>query len=302
MEKRDVGRAMEPRAAKMSSKTTEITENDVKSAASSPEKSEEQSEATENGGDESMKTGVLDDASRMLKSMNEGDDREERMQIKKFWACRRSGISSRKPESLQVVHPVLGKLDVMVESGCPMVSQGVATKLIDEIEAKAVKVVKSLRTGKDSEVAWLKRLADEHPALQGIPEEIKLLLNLILLGNRGKRKVWRTKGGLRFSRRELAYTLGRAFQEIGGERRLLHGFDITHDKPTADRSPGGEAYPLLLRAALDGWVKGWIGGPPCTTRSALRHLEVPGESMPKPLESWNGGEFGRRAQSDPIAQ
>ena len=82
------------------------------------------------------------------------------------------------------------------------------------------------------------------------------------------------------------------FHEIGGDRRLLHEFDITHGKPTADLSPEGEAYPLLLRAAWDGWVKGWVAGPPCRTRSALRHLEVSDEVMPRPLRSWNGGEFG----------
>ena len=61
-------------------------------------------------------------------------------------------------------------------------------------------------------------------------------------------------------------------------------------KPEADLSPGGGAYPLLLRAALDGLV--WIAGPPCRTRSVLRHLEVPGQAIPTPLRSWNGGEFG----------
>ena len=66
---------------------------------------------------------------------------------------------------------------------------------------------------------------------------------------------------------------------------MMYEFDITHGKPEADLSPEGEAYPLLLRAALDGLVKGWIAGPPCRTRSVLRHLEVPGEAMPRPLRS-----------------
>ena len=199
-----------------------------------------------------------------------------------------------------VVHPVLGELEVMVEAGCPMVSQSTAMQLIEEIEAKAVKVVKSLKTGVDSEEAWLRRLVDEHPSFQGIPDEVKRALverpasDLIPLGNRRKRKVWRTKGMLvhAFSGENEGYTLGRAFHEVGGDRRLLHEFDITHGKTTADLSPQGQAYPLLLRAALDGWVRAWIAGPPCRTRSVLRHLEVPGESMPRPLRSWNGGEFG----------
>ncbi|CAL1145464.1 unnamed protein product [Cladocopium goreaui] len=248
-----------PKAAKFGSKTPE---KDVKSATTSPEKSEEQSEATGNGGEETMKS-LLDEASRMLKSMNEGDVKEKRQkgedaqerilglqkqldELKKasmrpfrisklcpmvnkglldsgathplrakrkgerlhhlpkvkvtlagdkeiYMALTPTGVIvgeegtepivpmglltavlgceiSWKPEGLQVVHPVLGKLEVVVEAGCPMVSQSTAMKLIEEIEAKAVK-----------------------------------------------------------------------------------------------------AYPLLLRAALDGLVKGWIAGP---------------------LRSWNGGEFG----------
>jgi hypothetical protein len=378
-----------PKAAKFGSKTPE---KDVKSATTSPEKSEEQSEATGNGGEETMKS-LLDEASRMLKSMNEGDVKEKRQkgedaqerilglqkqldELKKasmrpfrisklcpmvnkglldsgathplrakrkgerlhhlpkvkvtlagdkeiYMALTPTGVIvgeegtepivpmglltavlgceiSWKPEGLQVVHPVLGKLEVVVEAGCPMVSQSTAMKLIEEIEAKAVKVVKSLKTGEDSEEAWLRRLVDEHPALQGIPEEVKRSLvekpatDILPLGNRRRRKLWRAKGMMihAFSGKNEGYTLGRAFHEIGGDRRLMYEFDITHGKPEADLSPEGEAYPLLLRAALDGLVKGWIAGPPCRTRSVLRHLEVPGEAMPRPLRSWNGGEFG----------
>lgn len=207
---------------------------------------------------------------------------------------------SWKPDGLQVIHPADGKIDVIVESGCPMVSQNAAMKLIEEIEAKAVKVVKGLKAEEDSEVAWLKRLVDEHPVFQGVPEEVKKNLvempapNLIPLGNRRRRKVWKAKGMMihAFSSENAGYTLGRAFHEIGDDHRLLHEFDITHDKPTADLSPEGEAYPLLLRAALDGWVRAWVAGPPCRTRSVLRHLEVPGESMPRPLRNWDEGEFG----------
>lgn len=207
---------------------------------------------------------------------------------------------SWKPDGLQAIHPVDGKIDVTVKSGCPMVLQNVAMKLIEEIEAKAVKDVKGLKAEEDSEVAWLKRLVDEHPVFQGVPEEVKRNLvempepNLIPLGNRRRRKVWKAKGMMihAFSGENAGYTLGRAFHEIGDDRRLLHEFDITHDKPTADLSPEGEAYPLLLRAALDGWVRAWIAGSPRRTRSFLRHLEVPGESMPTPLRNWDGGEFG----------
>ena len=378
-----------PRAAKMGTKNAD---KDGKSSTSSPEKSEVQSEAADSGGDEGMKA-LLDEASRMLKSMNEGEAKEKRQkgedaeqkilglqkqldQLKKaslrpfrisklcpmvnkglldsgathplrarrkgerlqhlptvkvtlagdkeiYMALTPTGVIVGeegtepivpmglltavlgcevlwKPEGLQVIHPVDGKIDVVVECGCPMVSQSVAMKLIEEIETKAVKVVKGLKAEEDAEMAWLKRLVEEHPVFQGVPEEVKRNLvempapNLIPLGNRRRRKVWKAKGMMvhAFSGENAGYTLGRAFHEVGGDRRLLHEFDIAHDKTTADLSPEGQAYPLLLRAALDGWVRAWIAGPPCRTRSVLRHLEVPGESMPRPLRSWDGGEFG----------
>lgn len=79
---------------------------------------------------------------------------------------------------------------------------------------------------------------------------------------------------------------------------MLHEFDVKHHKSTADLEPQGEAYALLLRAALDGWVRAWVAGPPCRTRSVLRHLEVSGESMPRPVRSWGGGEFGKEGLSN----
>ena len=87
--------------------------------------------------------------------------------------------------------------------------------------------------------------------------------------------------------------MGRAFHEVGGDRRLLHEVDVLHNKETSDLSPQGKGFPCLLRAALDGLVKGWIGGPPCRTRSMLRHFPVEGLNMPRPLRAWNGEEHGK---------
>ena len=80
-----------PRAAKLGTKSAG---KDVKSSTSSPEKSEEQPEAAESGGDGSMKA-LIDEASRMLKSMNEGEAKEK-MQSRRSWACKNSLISSRR--------------------------------------------------------------------------------------------------------------------------------------------------------------------------------------------------------------
>ena len=203
-------------------------------------------------------------------------------------------------QGLRVEHPQWGELPVKVEDGCPVVPHEIALRLIKEIEEKAQKLIRSIKVDSQSEVAWLKRLVEEHPVFQGVPEEVKKQLielpaeNVIPMGNRRRRKLWRKKGMLVhvFSGEDSGYTLGRAFHEIGGDRRLLYELDVLHQKKTGDLSPQGDAFPLLLRAALDGWVKGWVGGPPCRTRSALRHHQVEGLDMPRPLRAWNGGEHG----------
>lgn len=64
-----------PKASKLSSK---VVEKDSKTSGSSAEKSEVPSEAPEHAGEESMKS-LPDEASRMLKSMSEGDVKEKRL-------------------------------------------------------------------------------------------------------------------------------------------------------------------------------------------------------------------------------
>ena len=49
-----------------------------------------------------------------------------------------------------------------------------------------------------------------------------------------------------------------------------------------------DLYGALLRTALDGSLKGLIGGPNCRSRSVLRHY--PGG--PRPLRRWGGEEYG----------
>ena len=42
--------------------------------------------------------------------------------------------------------------------------------------------------------------------------------------------------------RDSWYTLGRAFHEIGGDRRLLHELDVVHQESSSDLSIQGDAY------------------------------------------------------------
>ena len=183
---------------------------------------------------------------------------------------------------LKVHHPEMGELKISIEDGCPMVSKAVALKLIQQIERKAEVKIRSLRLEEDHEVQWLKKLVNDHPAsaFQGIPERIKEKLvevpaeSLVRMANRRTRKLWKKKGVAVhvFSGANEGYTLKRAFHEAGGDRRLLHELDVLHGKPETDLSEEGKAYPLLLRLALNGQAKAWVGGPPCRTRSVLRHL------------------------------
>ena len=203
-------------------------------------------------------------------------------------------------DGLRVVHPVRGALEVRVENGCPMITRNLALDLIEEIEVKAKKVVKSLNWHQDGELHWLKRLAEEHPIFAQLPEGVRKALveepaeNVVPLANRRTRKIWKRNGVMvhAFSGSKEGYTLSRAFKEVGGDQRMLYEFDKLHQKVEKDLSPEGGAYPLLLRLALMGWVKAWIGGPPCRTRSKLRHIDIPGMSMPRPVRRWNGEEFG----------
>ena len=203
-------------------------------------------------------------------------------------------------EGLVIMHPTMGPLNVNIQDGCPVVELKVALELINQLEQKSERVIRSLKTVVSQEVLWLRKFADEHPVFSKLPKHIKDALvelpaeNLWKMGNRHRRKLWKKEGLIvhAFSGPEEGYTLKRAFHESGGDKRLLYECDILHGKPEKDLGKDGEGYALLLRAALDGIVRAWVGGPPCRSRSVLRHQEVEGLDMPRPVRGWNGGEFG----------
>ena len=199
-------------------------------------------------------------------------------------------------------HPQRGVIPVMVEDGCPMVPRAVALQLIQEMEDKVSVRLRMLHLQEDPETSFIERIVSTHPLFQNLPTNVKEALiekpaeGIQELANRRTRKLWR-KGGLlvhAFSGAAEGYTLRRALHEVGGDRRLLYEFDVVHGKEKDDLSVGGRAFPLMLRLALDGWVKGWIGGPPCRTRSVLRHRQIEGLNLPRPVRTWNGGEYGKQ--------
>ena len=208
---------------------------------------------------------------------------------------------SWSPEGMVVTHPRWGQLDIDLVDGCPMIAQDLALRLIEEMESQVTARIRSLCLEEHPEITFLQKIVDQHPAFQHLPPEVKNALverpsdDILLLGNRRMRKLWKRKGVVihAFSGADDGYTLRRAFHECGGDKRLIYEFDILHGKEASDLSKDGKAYGQLLRLALDGKVKGWVGGPPCRTRSVLRHQEVEGLNLPRPVRSWNGGEYGK---------
>ena len=202
---------------------------------------------------------------------------------------------------MEILHPDQGRLEVSVVEGCPMVEKAVALDLIDQMEKKVGAKLRSLQVESGcAEVDFIKNVVDSHPAFKGLPSDVKKALiempasDVRDLGNRRMRKVWRREGVMvhAFAGPNEGYTLRRALHEVGGDKRRLLELDILRDSEKQDLGVNGRAYSSLLRLALDGWVKGWLGGPPCRTRSVLRHREVEGLHLPRPVRGWNGAEHG----------
>eukprot|EP00435_Cladocopium_sp_Y103_P043923 s3094_g12.t1 len=169
-------------------------------------------------------------------------------------------------DGLQLVHPIHGIMNFEMVDGCPLMSGEDTLKLIQEIEDKR--------------------------AVKGIPEEITSALVVPLedpklIANRRRRKLWKKEGMVAhaFAGPKEGYTLSRALKEVVGDHRRLHEFDVIHGGGENYFRVGGQAYGFMLKLAFDGTLRGWIGGPPCRTRSVLRHqLEAP--YCPEAVSLW----------------
>ena len=206
-----------------------------------------------------------------------------------------------KSNGLQVKHPRRGLLPVQVRSGCPQISRSLAFELIREYEISEVeKMVKKIRHGGDGqasveeELRWLKDLCRVHPVLAGLPHRIREALVVEpgawsdVPANRHKRKKLKEGYVLHlYSGAREGFTLEKAMTELNLGRRVLE-IDLKHGSEH-DMLGSSKAYSGVLRTALNGALWGIVGGPNCRSRSVLRHY--PGG--PRPVRSWNGGEFGR---------
>jgi len=225
-----------------------------------------------------------------------------------------------KDKEMMVWHPSRGRLRVEIRGGCPEVEKEEALRLIQEIEEKkrmCIKRVEEVEVSDDEkrtlekEKEWLKKLIEVHPVFREVPQWLKDQLyeepaeNLHACGNRKRRKLWKKEGLVLhvYAGAPEGFGLARAVHQAGGDQRKLVEVDWERDEKW-NMLPGGKAYAMLLRMAMNGWVRGVVGGPNCRTRSVLRHIPLSSHDHgPRPLRSWEEGqEWGRKDLSPQEAE
>ena len=202
-------------------------------------------------------------------------------------------------DQVKVEHPSRGSLPVSCEEGCPLIPRSLALDLIQELE-DLKKGVELRRVSFEGEMKWMRELVDSHPVLRSLPEVVKKKLVVTpgdwrtLPGNRRLRKKWRREGLVAhwYAGKDEGFTLSRALQQQGGDAEMMVEVDILRSAGQ-DLLEDEGIYAGFIRVALDGKLRGLIGGPNCRTRSVLRHYEVDGDPQaPRPIRKWDGEEFG----------
>ena len=199
---------------------------------------------------------------------------------------------------MKLTHPHRSDIKVTMCNGCPQVPKKVALKIIQEIEDG--RELKKAVVNQEEE-KWLREMTQCHPVLKHLPAQIKeqlvvtpteSLKGLPECNRRRRRKIMEEEGFVLhlYAGSRDGYTLSRALQECGGDKRRLLEVDVLRQEegqPKHDMLADDGPYAALMRAALDGTLKGVIMGPNCRTRSVLRHypLPVPGGG-PRPVRSW----------------
>ena len=208
---------------------------------------------------------------------------------------------------MKVWHPQRGDLKVKMVGGCPQVSRRLALQLIEEIEESSgltmASNVKSLCIDKRmQEMAWIRKLVENHPVFEEVPQWIKDKLVALpasdllqLPANRRVRKLWKKTGCILhlYAGPDEGYTMRRAFKEVGGVGKQVLELDILRsgEHDMLDNN----VYPSLLRLALDGDLQAVIGGPNCRTRSVLRSYE----GGPPQARAWTDNqEWGKHDASE----
>ena len=204
-----------------------------------------------------------------------------------------------KGRGCRLLHPNRGEIKVDMVNGCPQIQRQTALKLIQEIEERGIGAKKLSLEEKFEEKDWIVGLIDSHPVLRRLPPNIREALKeepaVDLRGlpecNRRRRKVLDQGFVVSiYAGKKEGYWLGRAVKEVGGDPRRVLEVDIERDEGFQEGKhdmlrPGG-VYASLLRAALDGKIKGVLTAPNCRSRSVLRHYPLP-HGGPRPVRSWD---------------
>eukprot|EP00438_Fugacium_kawagutii_P026560 Skav206294 [mRNA] locus=scaffold3268:30491:38245:+ [translate_table: standard] len=199
---------------------------------------------------------------------------------------------------ITIKHPRRGQLPVHMNEGCPQLPRALTLSLIAELE-DFNQGTKAKGMQFEGEYNWMIKLINTHPVLKDLPEHVRTSLQVApgewtdLPGNKRMRKKWRREGLMvhLYAGKSEGFTLERAFQQQGGDTRLLLEIDKLRD-PNQDML-ATRTYGGLLRAAVEGKLDLLIGGPNCRTRSVLRHYPIPDqESYPRPVRRWQGEEYG----------
>ena len=208
--------------------------------------------------------------------------------------------------SFEVHHPTRGRLEVdAATTGCPQLSREVTLSLIEDWESRPKGYFKKVKNKvleiDDGMEKWMKELVEVHPVLRSLPSAVKSRLAVtpgnwnLLPGTNGKmRKKWQRDGLVvhLFAGPDAGFTLGRALKQVGGQKALECLLEIDLERGDGhDLLRDDGAYSALISAALQGKLEAIIGGPNCRTRSVLRHYPLPA-GRPRPIRSWNGGEYG----------
>ena len=202
-------------------------------------------------------------------------------------------------ECLTIHHPQRGQIPARLQGGCPMVDKATALKLIAELEKMGEKKkLRSMQGEEEALMQWMRRVVDDHPAFQGVPQHLKdkMVVSPQSSAIAGNRKLWKREGGVvlfLYSGRSEGFHMKRAAKDLGFDVRKLIEVDIQNGSQWDMVS--GELYAELVMMACDGQIGAVVASPNCRTRSRLRHVEVP--SLPAPARAWEGGEWGKEGIS-----
>ena len=207
-------------------------------------------------------------------------------------------------DHLLINHPEWGQLPTVLKDGCPMVTKEVALALIKALEAEEIGGLMKASVTEEPLMQWMERVVKEHPAFDGVPEELKRQLLVkpkdgCLSGNRRLRKLWKKEGGVilyLFSGKNEGFTMRRAVKDLGGDRRKVIQVDIQDGEKW--NMVEGELYAELLHRVIQGQIDAILASPNCRTRSRLRHREVPGVNLPGPSRRWGEEEWGNKDLSE----